>query len=251
MSAGHRGSNKWSQRFWRPGCTWQPVSSFPNAQQTQKQYTQVGRIGTRVRVHVCSCPFPDLILPPPSFHLILLIPLCQHQAFPLMKCLGPYTVLTLYLLSFILSLSSNLSSVFPSFIVFGFLSVILQGKVIKGQHNEGALLRFVILFSRSLLFVFYFCLWQQTLSGRWAWDKPSVVLCGEIIWPTDKALWVSSSQLLLSSRHGIFLFPVCARKSQVGLGVIKPFWHVPPLIKCQPSPFDTCNYMLVFTYAVE
>lgn len=78
---------------------------------------------------------------------------------------GPYTVLTLYLSSFILSLFSNLSPVFPSFIVFGFLSVV---KVIKGQHIEGALLGFVILFCCTLLFVFYFCLWQQTLSGRWA-----------------------------------------------------------------------------------
>lgn len=81
--------------------------------------------------------------------------------------------------------------VFPSFIVFGCLSVILQGKVIKGQHIEGALLRFVILFSRTLLFVFCVCLWLQTLSGRWACDKPSLVLCGEIIWRADKALWVS------------------------------------------------------------
>lgn len=108
VSEGHRGSNKWSQRFWGPGCTWQPVSSSPCKQTTQKQYRRVGRIGTHMCVHVCLCPFPDLILPPPLFHLILLIPLCQHQAFPLMKCLGPYTVLTLYLFSFILSPSPQL-----------------------------------------------------------------------------------------------------------------------------------------------
>ncbi len=116
-------------------------------------------------MHVCTCPFPGLILPPPSFHPILLIPLGQHQAFPLMKCLDPYTVLTLYLFSFILFLSSDLSSVCPSFIVFGFLSVILQGKVINGQHIEGALLRFVILFLHPPFCLFIFVCGSRPYQG--------------------------------------------------------------------------------------
>lgn len=58
---------------------------------TETEYG-VEKIGTHVFEHVCSCPFPELILPPPFFYLIL-IPLSQHLAFPLMKCLGPYTVL--------------------------------------------------------------------------------------------------------------------------------------------------------------
>lgn len=134
----------------------------------------------------------------------------------------------------------NLSSVFPSFIVFGSLSVILQGKVIKGQHTEEALLRFVILFLLPSFLSFIFCLWQQTLSGRWLCDKPSAVLCGEIIRQADKALWVSSSLQHLSSRHCLFLFPGCAGKSPVGLRDINPFCQALPLIKCQPSTFDTC-----------
>lgn len=85
VSEGHRGSNKWSPRFWRPGCTWQPVSCF-------SQYTVNTDTAYTSSVHVSSCLFPDLIPPPPSFHLILFIPLCQHQAFPLMKCLGPYSL---------------------------------------------------------------------------------------------------------------------------------------------------------------
>ena len=95
---------------------------------------------------------------------------------------------------------------FPPSLSLGFYQSSCS-KVIKGQHIEGALLGCVIFYSHALLFVFYFCLWWQTLSGRWARDKPSVVLCGEIIRQADKACWVSSSLLIRSSRHCLFLFP--------------------------------------------
>lgn len=156
--------------------------------------------------HLCLCPFTDLIQVRASFNLILLIPLCQH---PLMKCLSSYSIF------------SASSFLFPSSIVFGLLSVILQGKVMKGQHTEGALLCFVLLLSRPLLFVFYFCLWQQTLSVRWPWDKPFVVLCVEIIRQADKAFWVSSSLLLLSSPTAFSSFHGVLGSSQRSR-VIKP-----------------------------
>lgn len=130
---------------------------------------------------------------------------------------------------------------FPPSLSLGFYQSSCS-KVIKGQHIEGALLGCVIFYSHALLFVFYFCLWWQTLSGRWARDKPSVVLCGEIIRQADKACWVSSSLLIRSSRHCLFLFPRWARKSPVGFRVIKPVCHVLPTTKCQPSSFDICNY---------
>lgn len=120
-------------------------------------------------VYVCLCLSPDLIPPLPLFLLILLIPLFRHQAFPLMKCLVPYTVLTFYLFSFIRSPFSNLSSVSPFFIVFGSLSVILQGAVIKGEHIEGALHRFVILFTPALpFFAFHFLFVAADLVGEMA-----------------------------------------------------------------------------------
>lgn len=123
-----------------------------------------------VRSHL----FFKLNLNPPSFHLILITPPPRPMpapAFflPLMKCFSPHTFPYL-LIAPVLS-----PPFFPppqvivrlslTLIVFGFLSVILLGKVIKGQHIEGALLRCVILFSGAHLFVSYFCLRQQTLSG--------------------------------------------------------------------------------------
>lgn len=65
-----------------------------------------------------------------------------------------------------LSFSSGSSFVSPSFIVFGFLSVISLGKVIKGQHIEGALLCRVVVFSCALLFVFYFLFVVADLIGK-------------------------------------------------------------------------------------
>lgn len=72
---------------------------------------------------------------------------------------------SLYLFSFILSLSSNLSAVFPSLIVFGLLSVILQGKVIKGRHIEGGSHCFVILFCWTSLLSFIFVCGSRPYQG--------------------------------------------------------------------------------------
>lgn len=75
----------------------------------------------------------------------------------------------------------------------------------------------VILLSHNLPIVFYFCLRRSTLSGSRVWDKPSVVLCGEIIWLADKknACRASRSLLLLSSHHflpgGVWKLPAAQR----------------------------------------
>lgn len=159
---------------------------------------QVGGVGgcickQRRKERLCVC---ILNLNPPSFHLILIIlPIPAVRAgtaaaaleiFPLFNEMFRFLHLPLppYLLGFISTSapphsphpSSHRPSFPPSFlpscIVFGLsflsLSVILLGKVIKGRHIEGALLRRVILFSRALppfFFVSYFCLQRQTLSG--------------------------------------------------------------------------------------
>lgn len=107
---------------------------------------------------------------------------------------------------------SSHRTTFPPALSLGFfffwLSVILLGKVIKGRHIEGAVLRRVILFSHvrplfCLLFVFAAADLIEGGTGRWGVrgvrDKPSMVLCGEIIWRADNARWVRSLQSLFSS----------------------------------------------------
>lgn len=141
------------------------VFGFENTQ--NKQICKFGEDRSEC-VSVRSHLFFKLNLNPPSFHLILIT--TQHRLFsPFNEMFqsshlpSPSLSLRCYLrLSF--PPSSHRPS-FPPLIVFGFLSVILLGKVIKGQHIEGALLHCVILFSGAHLFVCYFCLQQQTLSG--------------------------------------------------------------------------------------
>lgn len=50
VSGHHIGSNKWSQRIWRPGCTWQPVSSSPKTQQKHRDSI------SREARNSCACP---------------------------------------------------------------------------------------------------------------------------------------------------------------------------------------------------
>lgn len=156
-----------------------------------------------------------------------------------MKCLAPYS------LSFSFYPFSFLQPIFCLSFLHCLCVVIshLAGEGNKRTTHWSRLPCFVILFSNTLLFVFYFCLWQQTLSGRWAPDTASTVLCGEIIRQPDKASWVTSSLLFLYSCHCLFFLPGCAKKSPVGLKDTRPFCQVPPLIKCQPSISDICNYM--------
>lgn len=108
-------------------------------------------------------------------------------------------------------LSFTSSSVFASFIVVGFISHLAW----RGNKRPTHWRNHVILFSHTLPFVFYFCLQRQTLSASRVRDKPSKVLCSEIIWQADKKkgcrerLW-----LLLLSSH-LFLFPGGVRKLPV------------------------------------
>lgn len=205
---------------------------------------------------------------PPSFHLILIIlPIPAVRAgtaaaaleiFPLFNEMFRFLHLPLppYLFGFISTSppphsphpSSHRPSFPPSFlpscIVFGLsflsLSVILLGKVIKGRHIEGALLRRVILFSRALppffflspIFVCSARPYQGEGEGGVQRDKPSMVLCGEIIWRADNARRVSSLPPLFSP----LLPPPLRRKSRRGSGLSKHVYRVTPLAKCQPRP---------------
>lgn len=121
------------------------------------------------------------------------------------------------------SLPPALSLGFP----FLSLSVILLGKVIKGRHIEGALLHCVILFSCPSPFCLLFLFAAADLIEGWGRvggrgggerDKPSMVLCGEIIWRADNARRVSSLPPLFSLPS--HLSPL-RRKSPAGLGVIQ------------------------------
>lgn len=131
---GETAKNRCTQRFWGPGWTWQDVSRFSRSISEWNGW----KIG-------CSCPFTNLQLQP-SMNLILLIPPVPTSGFSFNDMFGSFT---LYLFGFMLSLSL-LDCLLG-------LSVILHWKVIRGQHTQGALLRFVIFLSRTPSFCLSFC----------------------------------------------------------------------------------------------
>lgn len=138
-----------------------------------------------------------------------------NSSFPLMAPFRSYTDLAPLPSRLHPPLSFSSSSVFASFIVVGFISHLAW----RGNKRPTHWRNHVILFSNTLPFVFYFCLQRQTLSASRVRDKPSKVLCSEIIWQADKkkrkkkgcreSLW-----LLLLSSH-IFLLPGGVRKLPV------------------------------------
>lgn len=157
------------------------------------------------------------------------------------KCLGPYTVLTslLFIVSGLAFPFFSHQLIFFCLLLLHYLWVFISHLAWKGNKRLTYWRSLALLYHFVLsLPVLYFCLWQQTLSGSWVRDKPSMVLCGEIIRQPDKAWWVSSSLLLLSSR--LLPSPEWARKSPLGLRVIQthqsgftygkmstlPFWHM-------------------------
>lgn len=132
-------------------------------------------------------------------------------------------------------LSFSSSSVFASFIVVGFISHLAW----RGNKRPTQWRNHVILFSHTLPFVFYFCLQRQTLSASRVRDKPSKVLCSEIIWQADK------------KKAAVRVFGCCfcpptfssslevLGSSQWCRGLSGTIYQVTPSAKCQPHTFDT------------
>lgn len=229
VSEGHRNSSKLSQRLWRPACTWHQLRS-PASNSARLQLVCTFMLASFSRANLTLLPCFMLILlnpPPPTHHH-------RHEVEMLW-------VLTKSLLFIVPVLSFPFSShrLIFCLLLLHCLWVFISHLAWKGNKRLTYWRRLALLYHFvPSLPVFYFCLWQQTLSGSWVWDKPSMVLCGEIIWQPDKAWWVSSSLLLLSSH--LLPSPEWARKSPVGLRVIQthqsgctygkmstlPFWHM-------------------------
>lgn len=95
----------------------------------------------------------------------------------------------------------------------------------------------VILFSRPLPFVFYFCLHRQTLSGSRERDKPSMALCGETIWLIEKrkkpVVWCCFSPPTFSSSLE------ASGSSQWCGGLSETIYQVTPSAQCQPFTSHT------------
>lgn len=229
------------QRVWGPQKQQQTVTAalkkslYLTPSQKSCQYTDNARLQLVCAYTLASFSRANLTLLP-CFMLILLTPrLQQHEV----EMLGPYTVLTLYRFRFSLSFPFFFHQLIFCSLLLHCLWVFISHLAWKGNKSLTYWRSLALLYHFVLsLPVFYFCLWQQTLSGSWVRDKPSMVLCGEIIWQPDKAWWVSSSLLLLSSH--LLPSPEWARKSPVGLRVIQthqsgftygkmsalPFWHM-------------------------
>lgn len=144
-------------------------------------------------------------------------------------------------LCIVFGLSFFLSSFLSSFLS---ISVILLGKVIKGQHIEGATLHRVILFSSAPFLSPIFVLQQKTLSeeGRRKPDKASEVLCGVIIWQPDNARRVSRFLPRFSSS----LFPSFCSLQEVPLRLRVIQWGYTPGKMSEPPPPVPCPQPALF-----